>query len=319
MDGILGIGRGSSTSNEISAPQIMDVLSNNKLIGAKIYGIHLSRASNGVLDGELNLGKVNEERFDGEMNYIDCVDNDTGFWEIPLENAGVNGDEIRLSAGGSGKRTAIMDTGTSFILMPRSDAEAIHAPIQGASQDGETFFVPCDSDAVVQFGFHGKKYNISTADWIGAETSEKGKCRSNIIGRKTFSDSQWLVGDTFLKNVYSVFDFDKSRVGLGVKGGEEEEVDASSASASASTATGRFMSCATSLCAIANNTITVGATSSASPSASRTASSASGTETADPTSAAESQAQDEEGNAGARASASLLLSLVAVATTSLFI
>jgi hypothetical protein len=313
MDGILGIGRGSSTSNEISAPQIMDVLSANKLIGAKLYGIHLSRATDGVADGELNLGQVNEERFDGEINFIDCVDNDTGFWEIPLDNAGIDGQEVNLAGA---KRTAIMDTGTSFILMPRGDAEAIHKPIQGSSQDGETFFVPCDSRAVVQFGFHGVKYNISTADWIGAETGEKGVCRSNIIGRKTFGDGQWLVGDTFLKNVYSVFDFDKSRVGLGVKGGSGE-VDASSASASASasTATGTFVSCDTSSCAIADGTILVGATTS-SPSASRTAS---GANTANPTSTAESQAQDEEGDAGARASASLLLILVTVATTSLFI
>ncbi|EOA92173.1 uncharacterized protein SETTUDRAFT_85375 [Exserohilum turcica Et28A] len=219
MDGILGIGRGSGSDGDIHAPQIMDVLSSNRLINAKLYGIHLSRAKDGLKDGELDLGQVNPKRFTGDINYIDCVENDTGFWEIPLQGASVDGADAGLS---TAARTAIMDTGTSYILMPKDDAVAIHAKIKGQTQNGEAFFVPCDTTAVVQFGFNGQKYNISAADWIGDQVDQsKNLCRSNIVGRQTFGAHQWLVGDVFLKNVYSVFDFDKSRVGLGVVGGVE--------------------------------------------------------------------------------------------------
>jgi hypothetical protein len=224
MDGILGIGRGvpGTSNDEIAAPQIMDILSSQNLIGAKLYGIHLSRNQDGVLDGELNLGEVNKERFTGELNYLDCVDNESGFWEIPLQDASVDGTSVNLATGSS--RTAIMDTGTSFILIPEQDALAIHSKIDGFEQDGETFFVPCETRAVVQFSFNNKVYNISTADWIGDKDGDEADalCRSNIVGRQTFGAAQWLVGDVFLKNVYSVFDFEKSRVGLGVLGSEEE-------------------------------------------------------------------------------------------------
>lgn len=114
-----------------------------------------------------------------------------------------------------------MDTGTSFILIPEPDALAIHSKVEGFEQDGETFFVPCDTKAVVQFTFNNRIYNISTADWVGDKDDDSTLCRSNIVGRKTFGDAQWLVGDVFLKNVYSVFDFEKSRVGLGVLGDEQ--------------------------------------------------------------------------------------------------
>lgn len=96
--------------------------------------------------------------------------------------------------------------------------------------------MPCDTRAPLAFVFGKTAYNISTADWLGGRL-ESGLCRSNIVGRQTFNESQWLIGDVFLKNVYGVFDFDGSRVGLGTQPtGDEEESEASTASsASAST------------------------------------------------------------------------------------
>jgi hypothetical protein len=210
MDGILGIGRGVKVDGSINAPQVMDVLSSNRLISAKLYGIHLSRSKDGLADGELNLGEVNKGRFSGDLNWSNIIDNENGFWEIPIDNAGVNGKQLGITG-----RSAIIDTGTSFILMPEQDAVKIHQQIPGYKQNAETFSVPCDTTAVVQFTFNKQVYNISTPDWRGGKL-DSGLCRSNIIGRQTFKDSQWLVGDVFLKNVYSVFDFDQKRVGLGV-------------------------------------------------------------------------------------------------------
>jgi hypothetical protein len=211
MDGILGIGRGVKTPGSIAAPQVMDALASARLIGAKLYGIHLSRGKDGLNDGELNLGEVNKDRFTGDLNWNTIIDNDAGFWEIPIADASVDGKALGLTG-----RSAIIDTGTSFILMPAPDALKIHAQIPGFKQDGETFSVPCDTTAIIQFSFNKQSYNISTADWRGLRL-ENGLCRSNVIGRQTFKSTQWLVGDVFLKNVYSVFDFDGKRVGLGTK------------------------------------------------------------------------------------------------------
>ncbi|KAF1835082.1 acid protease [Decorospora gaudefroyi] len=251
MDGILGIGRGSSSSFPSSndgGAAIMDVLSSSNLIGAKLYGIHLSRATDALFDGELNLGQINTERFDGNINYIPVVDDndaaegdESGFWEIPLEDAGVD----ESSGSGFEARTAIIDTGTSYILMPRPDAEMLHAEITGVQQDGETFFVPCDTQTVLWFAFGGQSYNISTADWVGGPVEARpGLCRSNIVGRRTFGERQWLVGDVFLKNVYAVFDFGEAgegegegaRVGFGVQRPEGEGEGEATASSSSSAA-----------------------------------------------------------------------------------
>lgn len=230
MDGILGIGRGDVVAG---TAQIMDVLKSDNLISSKLYGIHLSRGRDGLNDGELNLGSTNTARYSGDLNWLDCIPNDTGFWEIPVSDASVNGATIGLRG-----KAGIMDTGTSYILIPPSDALAIHSKIEGYTQSGETFSVPCDTKATISFVFGDKTYEIATADWLGGRL-DSGLCRSNIVGRQTFGESQWLIGDVFLKNVYSVFDFDGSRVGLGTppSGGEEEEEETSSSSGAASSPT----------------------------------------------------------------------------------
>src|SRR5690242_6933554 len=274
MDGILGIGRGDVVKG---TAQLMDVLKTSNLINEKLYGIHLSRARDGLNDGELNLGGANTARFAGDLNWLDCIPNDTGFWEIPVADAAVNGKPVGLSG-----KQGIMDTGTSYILMPPADALAIHSQIPGHAQSGETFSVPCDTKTTLQFVFGKQAYNISSADWLGGKL-DSGLCRSNIVGRQTFDASQWLIGDVFLKNVYAVFDFDGNRVGLGMpstgdeKKEEEEEEEgeqgSSSSSGSTSTASSPTSTAAsrTSAAAGVSQTVAVEGSVSTSPSSSAVA------------------------------------------------
>jgi hypothetical protein len=229
MDGILGLGRGDSTSNAIAAPSLMDVLKTKSLIKVKLFALHLSRTIDGTNDGELNFGAPNPERYDGDLNYSPIIENGDGFWEIPLDDAGADDKTLGLKG-----RSAIIDSGTSWLMMPEDDAVALHKLIPGYTQDGETFTVPCASKQIVKLSFGGVTYNVSTADFVGSKLSD-GACSSNIIGRQTFGATQWLVGDVFLKNVYTVFDLDGSRVGFGVK---KEGTVASATVSSSTSATG---------------------------------------------------------------------------------
>ncbi|KAL1612228.1 hypothetical protein SLS60_000452 [Paraconiothyrium brasiliense] len=226
MDGILGLGRGQASSLE--TPQLVETLASSDLISAKIYGIHLSRAADGTKDGELNLGQVNKDLFDGDLNWLDSVDNDDGFWEVAVTDAGAGGTMTGLEG-----KSAIVDTGTSYCFMPEDDAVALHKLIDGYKQSGETFSVPCSTTKELEIKLGDKTYSISTKDWIGG-TTDGGLCRSNIFGRQTFGDNQWLLGDVFLKNVYTAFDLDNNKIGFGTKSGEDEGQSSSSASSSTS-------------------------------------------------------------------------------------
>lgn len=220
MDGILGLGKGKSAS-QLGAPQLIEGLATGGLIEDKVYGVYLSRASDGHNDGEINFGGVNKELVDGDMNWVPSVDNDNGFWEVEVSDAGIDEDMVGFTA-----KSAIIDTGTSYMFLPEPDALALHKLVKGYSQEGETFTVPCDTRVEIKIQFGDTAYGISTKDWVGGTT--KGGCRSNIFGRKTFGDDQWLLGDVFLKNVYAGFDLDNGKVGFGKRkseasaGGEKE-------------------------------------------------------------------------------------------------
>jgi cathepsin D len=212
MDGILGLGR--AASNEIGTPTVMQVLDDNNLLQANILGIHLQRNSDGAKDGQITFGGVDHSKYQGSLSYTATVAVDSTLWEIPVDDLAVSGTSCKLTG-----KSAIIDTGTSYILMPPADAQTLHAQIPGSTNTGGSpnYMIPCSSVATVQFTFSGVTYGIHPKDYMGKADSTGNMCSSNIIGQQAYSANQWILGDVFLKNVYTVFDFDKDRIGFGVQ------------------------------------------------------------------------------------------------------
>lgn len=205
MDGILGLGRSASRSVEV--PTFMEVIDNRNVLQKNLLGIHLQRNSDGSTDGELNFGSPNTNRYTGDVSYTSTVKG-SDLWEIPIDDAAVNGVKCSFSG-----KTAIIDTGTSFLLLPPGDAQRIHKLIPGSHQEGEIFNVPCLASVPVQIIISKITYIIPPKDYLGKPVPGGNLCASKIIGKNTFGPDRWLVGDVFLKNVYTIFDFDQDKIG----------------------------------------------------------------------------------------------------------
>ncbi|KAI9680551.1 MAG: hypothetical protein M1817_003991 [Caeruleum heppii] len=203
MDGLLGLGR--TASNKLDAPTLMDVLADEKKLKANVLAVNLQRHADGANDGVLSFGAWDDSEFDGDLSWTPSVSKD-GLWEIPVEDAGVDGKGVKFNG-----KSAIIDTGTSFILLPPDDAKKLHAQFSGVKQNGENYELPCSTTVPLQFTFSGVTYDVSPKDYLGPKTTGD-LCESNIIGLQTFGLNQWLLGDTFLKNMYSVYDFDQDRI-----------------------------------------------------------------------------------------------------------
>lgn len=231
MDGILGLGRASS--NKLGTATLMDVMAEKKLLQANMFGVHLSRSVDGAADGQITFGAADTSKFMGDLSYTSSISID-GMWEIPADRVGVDGQDVGLVG-----KTAIIDTGTSYILMPLADAAAVHAKLTGSSNLGESFYVPCDITLPIQFTFSGVIYNVLPKDYVGKPDKTGKKCASNIVGHQSFGKDTWLLGDVFLKNVYTVFDFDKDRIGFGIKAADASGTAATPSSSPIATVTGK--------------------------------------------------------------------------------
>lgn len=225
MDGILGLGRSnSSTTGTLTA---METIAESHSLQSNIIGISLQRSSDGAKDGEITFGGVDDTKFTGNITYTDTSPGTT-LWQIPLDDAVVNGEPLNFTG-----KSAIVDTGTSYIFLPPSDAAAIHTLIPGSATSGENFKIPCSSNVTVEFTISGISYSISPKDYVGSGADSTGTtCYSNIIGVQTAGTDNWLLGDVFLKNVYTVFDFDQNRVGFAARNGTVATTTTASAAAS---------------------------------------------------------------------------------------
>jgi cathepsin D len=206
MDGILGLGLSSSSNS--GQLTVMETMARNKLLESNIVGISLQRESDGTTDGEITFGGIDSSKYSGDITYTSVVAN-SNMWKIPVDGAAVNGKSTNLT-----DKSAIVDTGTSFILLPPEDAATLHSLIPDSTPSGSNFIIPCASTVEVEFTFSGVTYSVPPSDYVGSSTSVSGTCYSNIIGQQAFGPDDWLLGDVFLKNVYSIWDYDQKRIGF---------------------------------------------------------------------------------------------------------
>lgn len=202
IDGILGLSQAKTGNN----PNFIETLVASKNMKSNLFGVSINRASDGTNTGEINFGSPNTAKFSGSLNYNAVSSEGGGDWSIPIANVGLGTTQANIKG-----KLAYVDTGTSFIFCPPEDAKTLHALVPGAaSNNGVTYTVPCTTTTPLTFTFGSTTYNVDSKDWVSPMAN--GVCTSNIYGQAVVPGN-WLLGDTFLKNVYAVFDIDQNRIG----------------------------------------------------------------------------------------------------------
>ncbi|KAL2021564.1 hypothetical protein VTK56DRAFT_7063 [Thermocarpiscus australiensis] len=225
FDGILGLAMSDSVTGTF-----LQTLRAQKVLSSLVFGVSLNRDSDGTNDGQVTFGSVDRAKYTGDISFnnVSSPEREAGEWVIRMDGSSFNGKSTGVSG-----RLAYIDTGTSFIFAPPDDLAALFKLVPGASsgQNGDyvEYTVPCDTTLPVTVTFSGVSYDISAKDWV---VKSGDHCISRLYGYE-IKEGTWLLGDTFLKNVYTVFDADNMRIGFASKAQPPPKPTSTSAGTSA--------------------------------------------------------------------------------------
>ncbi|KAI1749825.1 eukaryotic aspartyl protease [Xylaria castorea] len=160
----------------------------------------------GFIDQEL------VEQSGEEIHWVD-IDNSEGFWAFPSEAVSINGESVPRDS-----NTAIADTGTTLALMSDDVVDALYAQIPGATYDwlnqGYIFPIDVTVDDLPDFkvAIGDKEFLIQKEDLAFAPTDDGEGWYGGVQSRGILPFD--ILGDTFLKSVYTIWDQGNTRFGV---------------------------------------------------------------------------------------------------------
>lgn len=210
FDGIAGVAK--SIASKQKTPTLMEALHKSGTIKNSIVSFKIPRAADNKPNGEMTLGGMNPARYKASSMATVKNVNKFGFWETPISQVKIDGKPT-----GWTNRTGVLDTGTALLIAPREDVDAIHSQVPGAKKIDGSWAVPCKTNASISLTFGSIDFPINPRDLAFIpfyDDEPDGDCWSGIsigtVGPFNLPTT-WLLGDTFLKNVYHSLNADEGK------------------------------------------------------------------------------------------------------------
>ncbi|EJD47023.1 acid protease [Auricularia subglabra TFB-10046 SS5] len=217
IGGLMGLGFQAIAATR-SPPLWQNLLEAGQL-DAPIMGFALTRNLDNAQSstetnpgGTFTLGGIDNSLFTGEIDYVSLVS--PAFWTLPIRSLTVNGADVPMNS-----QFGAIDTGTTLIGAPSAIVQQIYSQIGGAPGTGQLnglWTFDCTSDVIIEMNFGSQTWRIDPRDFAVQQVS-RTQCIGGFIDLDLGGSGNaptFIVGDTFLKGVYSVYRFDPPAVGF---------------------------------------------------------------------------------------------------------
>ncbi|CAK1355582.1 Aspartic protease [Cercospora beticola] len=217
-----------SIANSKQPPFFFSLINQGKVSPTE-FSFYLGRQKSGTAqNSELTLGGRDSSKYKGVFTQVPVTSQT--YWQVKIDGASVGSN----AAPGTTSGQAAIDTGTTLIIAPYLAAISIFSQIPGSiplplGAGIVGFAYPCASKPQVNLQFAGKKFAVNPLDFNFGTLSEdfgiqlgndtlsgllggliNSYCVAGIAGadlNPTSTENFWVVGDTFLKNWYSTFQY----------------------------------------------------------------------------------------------------------------
>ncbi|KAH9851624.1 acid protease [Lenzites betulinus] len=201
-DGLLGLGL--TALSALGHDPFFVTAVKQGAVSEGVFGFKLAESGS-----ELYIGGTNTRLYTGSIEYHP-VTSTSGFWQIGSGKLTLNGKSYA-----TGLQT-IIDSGTTLMAAQPNTVDKFYESIPGSSFDSrdEVYTFPCDQVPELSFSWGGKTWAIST-DEFNIGQAANGDCAGALQPLSLPGGSTtWLLGDTFMKGVYTAFSVDDNSVGF---------------------------------------------------------------------------------------------------------
>ncbi|RMD43474.1 hypothetical protein DV735_g1647, partial [Chaetothyriales sp. CBS 134920] len=225
--GVLGIGY---EINEVqynradlaSYPNLPAALVNAGYIQSNAYSLWLNDLD--ASTGTILFGGVNTAKYTGDLLTVPVIQTYGDYYtlSIALTAVGVNGDNISSS---SLPLAVLLDSGSTLTYLPNDIVSSIYDQVNAVydSSSGAAYALCSlqDSDGYLEFNFSGQKitvaYNellIEVSNSNGQQLTFRNGEAACLFGIAPADDSMSVLGDTFLRSAYVVYDLANNEISL---------------------------------------------------------------------------------------------------------
>ncbi|OAD67002.1 hypothetical protein PHYBLDRAFT_12553, partial [Phycomyces blakesleeanus NRRL 1555(-)] len=226
-NGILGMGYPSltaaTTENETPYNPFVFNLVQQNIIQKPIFSVYLNSATTEGWAGEVMFGGVDSTKYEGDIHNTPGADSSYYYWMvygqgIAVRN-GIKDHDWKLKSTGG----FILDTGTTLTYLPLNIATDIASSFAGedgykVDRQSGVILIECSaasSNGTVEL-LMSRSSSQTSQNPVTVETSQT--CLFGIAPTMTtgagIGSNMFLIGDSFLRSAYLVFDLGQNQIGL---------------------------------------------------------------------------------------------------------
>lgn len=219
-EGILGIGY---TINEVQVnrfgldeyPNLPQKLKDDGTISSNAYSLWLNDLD--ASTGSILFGGVDTDKFHGTLSTLPILQEQGTYAEfiIALTDMGIGDNKTSLFA--NSNIPVLLDSGSSLMYLPDNVATALYQRFNARYDSRQqAAFVDCDlanQDGTLDFGFSGVTISVPYNELVITAAISRGVpvC---ILGIGPAGNSVSVLGDTFLRSAYVVYDLANNEISL---------------------------------------------------------------------------------------------------------
>jgi len=183
------------------------------VLAQNLFSVYLSDGDNST-GSELLLGGINSAKYTGQITYVPLISET--YWEVALDGMTMNGTSLTQV------NKAVVDTGTSVMAGPTQEVARIASmvgatpvPINPNEYTLDCSTLPSLPNLIITLG--GKDYTLTPQQYvIEVHQGTQDACLFGMLGIDIPAPRGplWILGDTFIRPYYTVFDYQNNRVGF---------------------------------------------------------------------------------------------------------